>query len=141
MTGSSFYFSALMITITPIIMGIIFIVGFWILKIIRKNSIVTYSRQVAVSIIMILYSLHPTITRLVTSLYFCMELDSGEYWLQKDLSVRCWEGQHLDFSLMIGLPSIIIWVFGVPFLGFIYFWRKRSVLDNPSMFGKYRMIY
>ena len=70
-----------MMAITPVIMAVIFIIIFYFWKLIKKNSTNEYIRKVVVSIIMIIYTLHPTITRLSTSLFFCLELEPGEYWL------------------------------------------------------------
>lgn len=58
-----------------------FILIFFIMKIFKKNLFDVYLRQVIVASIVTLYAIHPTITRLTTSLFFCMELDQGETWL------------------------------------------------------------
>ncbi len=67
-----------------------------------------------------LYALHPTITRMSTSLFFCMELDPNEEWLQSDLEIRCWQSDHIKWSIAIGMPSLLLWVIGMPILGYFF---------------------
>ncbi|CDW87610.1 UNKNOWN [Stylonychia lemnae] len=87
----------------------------------RNSDFANFRRQVTVATIVIIYSMHPTITRMTTSLYFCMELDKGEYWLQQDLQVKCWTKEHLIWSLGIGLISVLVWIFGVPIRDFNFY--------------------
>eukprot|EP00347_Sterkiella_histriomuscorum_P005452 403356564 len=124
--SSTFYFKTLVIAILPIIMCFIFAILFYIWKVIKKQTIQNYKRQVIVSTIVVIYTLHPTITRLSTSLFFCMEIDKNEEWLQQDLEIRCWSGQHLLWALSIGLPSLIVWVYK---------------LRQPVFFSRYRAVY
>ena len=43
--------------------------------------------------------------------------------------------------MAIGIPSSIIWIFGVPIIGLIFLWRNRRDLTSPIFFGRYRMVY
>ena len=130
-----------MISILPILATVIFSFIFLTVKWIKKQSYATLIRNITVSSICVLYSLHPTITRMVSSLFFCMELDKGQQWLREDLEILCWDGQHLHWSIAIGLPSILVWIVGVPIIGFIYLFRNRLDLYEPVIFGRYRMVY
>ncbi|CDW86055.1 UNKNOWN [Stylonychia lemnae] len=122
---SSYYYKVFAIIILPILMIIA----------------LTFFKQVVVSSIVVLYSLHPTLTRMSSSLYFCMELDRGEYWLQADLEIRCWTGPHLSWCLGLGLISLIVWIIGAPLFTFIYLRKNKNKLQQEEFFGKYRMLY
>eukprot|EP00347_Sterkiella_histriomuscorum_P014612 403360218 len=139
--SSTFYFKTLVIAILPIIMCFIFAILFYIWKVIKKQTIQNYKRQVIVSTIVVIYTLHPTITRLSTSLFFCMEIDKNEEWLQQDLEIRCWSGQHLLWALSIGIPSLAVWVIGLPTFAFFYFYKKQYKLREPVFFSRYRAVY
>ncbi|CDW73872.1 UNKNOWN [Stylonychia lemnae] len=139
--SSTFYFKTLVIVILPIIMNFIFWIFFFITKLFKHQSFANFKRQVTVATIVIIYSLHPTITRMSTSLFFCMELDKGEYWLQQDLQVRCWTKEHVSWSLGIGFSSVIVWTLGVPIVGFVYLYRNQNSLHKLTFFGRYRMMY
>eukprot|EP00347_Sterkiella_histriomuscorum_P018648 403344713 len=139
--SSTFYFKTLVIAILPILMCLIFSVIFYIWKVMKNQSLLNYKRQVIVSTIVVIYTLHPTITRLSTSLFFCMEIDKDEEWLQQDLEIRCWSGQHLLWALSIGIPSLIVWVVGLPAFGFLYFYKRQDKLREPVFFSRYRAVY
>jgi len=86
-------------------------------------------------VLVILYLIHPSITRYALSLYYCMELDEGESWLYRDLQVRCWQGSHRTWAIGIGVPMIIIWVIGAPLLGFAILTRNFQSLEDPHFFS------
>eukprot|EP00347_Sterkiella_histriomuscorum_P023122 403335861 len=139
--SSTYYFKVLVIVILPVVLGIIFVMFFFLKKLFLKTSFLQFQRQIIVSCVVLLFAIHPTITRVTSSLFFCMELDKKEYWLYTDLEIKCWEGSHLKWSLGIGIPGIILWVVGIPIVSFLYLKRNQQRLDDPIFFEKYKMIY
>ncbi|CDW83870.1 UNKNOWN [Stylonychia lemnae] len=139
--ASTYYFKTLMIILLPLIMCFIFIVIFVVRNLFKKNPAVIMQRQIIVASIVVLYSLHPTISRMSSSLFFCMELDQNEYWLQSDLQIRCWSSDHIKWSLGIGLSSLLIWTLGIPLAGYIYLTKNKKNLGDKKFFGKFRMMY
>eukprot|EP00347_Sterkiella_histriomuscorum_P012735 403367418 len=139
--SSTYYFKVLVIVVLPLALGIIFFIVFFLKKLMFRTSFLLFQRQLIVSCIVLLFAIHPTITRMTSSLFFCMELDREEYWLQTDLQIKCWGKSHLTWSLGIGIPGIILWVVGIPVLGFIYLQRNQKILDDPIFFEKYKMMY
>lgn len=131
----------MMMSLLPLMMVVVFFVFFLFWKMFRGILWSTYTRYVIVGFLVTLYSLHPTITRMSASLFFCMTLDNGQQWLQEDLQIQCWTSDHLRWSLSIGLPSLVIWVIGLPTLGFFYLYCHRHNLEDPVLFGRFRMIY
>ena len=115
--SSSYYFKAVFVTITPLIMTLIYLIVFKILQLIRGKSKEEYHRWVTVASIVVLFTILPTMTKFLFGLFNCIELDSNEYWLITDLQVKCWEGGHLTYSLAIGFPAILTWIVMVPLLG------------------------
>ena len=65
---------------------------------------------------MIIFSTHPSLTKYLFGLYNCIEIDSNEFWLKQDLSIKCWEQSHIKWSIGIGLPAIILWIVGAPLI-------------------------
>lgn len=88
-----------------------------------------------------MYTTLPALSTMFTSLFFCMELDPGQYWFQKDLQLKCWEGMHLKFALGLGLPSIIFWIIIVPIFSLYVVYQKRKQLQEPEVVSRYRMIF
>jgi len=136
-----FYFKAIVISVSPILCIAILFLFFCVRKCLKNLDKETFKREIITAILTVIYFVHPAITKYSLSLFYCMELDEGELWLYRDLQIRCWQGHHLTWAFAIGVPMITVWVFGAPFLGYIFLMRHHDHLDDPSFFAKYRMIY
>ncbi|CDW72378.1 UNKNOWN [Stylonychia lemnae] len=139
--SSTYYFKVMIITLLPLLLLIIFSSGLTIINIIRKQKLAQISRQLTVTFVVIIYTLHPTLTRMSTSLFFCMELDTGEAWLQEDLQIECWSIDHLKWAIGLGLTSIIIWTVLCPLIGYRLLTKHRKQLYDDEIFGKYKLLY
>ena len=91
--------------------------------------------------VILMYALVPGLSSLFSSLFFCMELDDGEQWLQRDLQVKCWGGMHLKYSYGLGLPALAAWIIIMPAIGLFMIFRNRKNLDDRQIILQYRMIY
>ncbi|CDW78582.1 UNKNOWN [Stylonychia lemnae] len=129
----------------PIILIIAFALAFNIFILIKAQFKKKFYQWVFIMAVIVIYFTHPTVSRNLLQLWFCQELDKGEYWVQNDLSIKCWEGDHLRLSMLIGLPFILFWVVGVPVFGFFYLkiqnkrnHRKNSakILTLPKSYDK-----
>ncbi|TNV71314.1 hypothetical protein FGO68_gene17028 [Halteria grandinella] len=78
------------------------------------------------SIIILLFFLYPTICQYVFSLFNCTLIDKTSR-LYEDPEVICYDGLHDLIALWAGLPSLALWVFGIPFYALI---QLRSNKDN-----------
>jgi len=115
----------------PIMLISMFTAGFLFYIFMKKGSnIDRFWHWFVVMSICVIYFTHPTLSRAVMSIYICIEIDSGEYWLASDLSVRCWTGDHYTLSLLVGLPFGIFWIIIVPCLAFYYLYRRKKLLTN-----------
>jgi hypothetical protein len=123
------FFKVLLAGILPFMIILTFLLLFSFYKIIRKENGQAFIRKVVISIVSILYLIHPTVANQSFALFFCMELDNGQSWMKKDLDIKCWEGQHMKWVLYLGIPIIAFWVVGVPFSAFILLFKNRKVLD------------
>eukprot|EP00347_Sterkiella_histriomuscorum_P014497 403360653 len=115
--------------------------------------------QLTVAAVVVLFTLHPTLTKFLFGLFNCIEIDSGEYWLKNQLEIQCWNGQHLQWALTIGFPAILMWVVCAPFSllwfkmiyqGFkreIFYWeyinitRKVLLIIVNVFFSMYNQIF
>ena len=81
----------------------------WVLiKITTKMRAIPH--KVVTSMVIIIFILHPSLTKVTFSIFSCTELLPNQYWLITDMSIRCWDLPHLHNILSIALPSIIVWV-------------------------------
>lgn len=114
--------------------------AYWLLY--AKLRGVSYLKQKMIcSWTLALFSIHPTITSEMLSLFACRELQSNQLWLLSELSIRCWSGSHLQEVLTLVLPSLLIWVFGLPFLAFLYLRHMRKSLSDLSAVIAFGFLY
>jgi len=135
------YFKSIVVAISPIVILTFLSLVIYLKNRIQENSTGALARELITTICVILFILHPAIARYCFSLFYCVELDPGEHWLFRDLSVRCWSGSHLKWSTAIGIPMFLAWVVGAPLLCFIILCRNRRHLLKQAFFEKFRMVY
>lgn len=104
--------------------------------------------KLAVTIVVVLFLIHPTVTKAVLQLFTCMKLDDGDRYLHADPNLRCFEGDHLTVVIAAGIPGALLWVIGVPALAF-YLLRNRALrpdakhggLDDPHVVHQLGFLY
>lgn len=141
-TGTTEYFKALLTAILPIILFIIPIILWFPFKFIPffKISWRILRDRIVLSVIVLLFIVHPSVTGMAVGLFNCYSLND-KLWLYKDLSIECWTGTHKAYALGIGIPMIVLWVVGLPFTGFIIVRHYRKKLDDVGVIRKYRLLY
>lgn len=127
------YFKAFMTGLSPFIFVAIVIVVWFCIRIFKKYEYKDLKNRMIISIVVVLWLLHPSITGMSMGLFNCYEIDAGEYWLFKDLSIRCWRGAHPAYAFGLSLPMILFWVFGLPFVGFLIVRRNKKHLDDETV--------
>ena len=73
---------------------------------------------------MVLFLFHPDIAKFMFLNFNCVKID-GLYRVKFSVDSVCYQGQHLFFTLVIVIPSIILWVFGIP-LASLFIMNKYS---------------
>ena len=82
--------------------------------------------------------LYPTLTRYTFLLFSCRTLVGEQgLFLREDLSMRCYEGAHLYWAVGLGLPSLLIYVFGFPIAKFVAVYKRRHRLEDDHTKAKY----
>jgi len=80
------------------------------------------------TLVLIIFVLHPSLSKMMFSMFSCQEIKPGEYWLASDLSLPCWSSDHIRYILIVSVPSIALWIFGLPTVCLFLLYRKRAVL-------------
>lgn len=86
----TFFLKALLLMLSPILALIIIVVFWGIYACFKKHDRNTVIRNIMVSIIVVIFMAHPTLTSNAFSMMNCFEIDPGEQWLQADLEIQCW---------------------------------------------------
>ena len=71
-------------------------------------------QKVIVSMIVVMVLIHPTLTRKSVQLLACDSLGENDpnKYLRRDLQIVCWQGSHLVWATMIGIPFLVLYAVG-----------------------------
>lgn len=119
-----------------VLLPVVFIsasVFFWGVVAWKKRNWVLMRRECAATIVIMFFLILPTLVDALFSLFSCMEIETGEYWLITNLSLKCWNSSHRLYMLVVGLPGLVVWVFGVPLLCLCVLIRNRRKQDEIWM--------
>ncbi len=142
-TGTTEYFKALITGLLPILLALLTVLVWFPLKFIPflKISWKKLKNNIILTLVVCMFLIHPSVTGMAAGLFNCYEIDAGEYWLYKELSVKCWDSTHRTYAIALGAPMMILWVFGLPFVGFLMVRHNKNRLDNDEVIYKYRILY
>jgi len=73
----------------------------------------------------VFFILHPSIARVYFSQFNCINVGDSSF-LREDIATECFQGTHIIHSMVIALPAIVIWVFGVPIVIAIILWKNKK---------------
>lgn len=85
-----------------------------------------------IAVVAVLYLLYPTLCGSSFGLFACRTVcNDGKLYLRADLEEECFlsGGRHEFFAFMLGLPMLLLYVFGLPLVAyfFVYRLRKRAI--------------
>ena len=141
------FFKALFIALNPfcfIFIGLIAWVSYFKYKrrsIFKNKDLIN---NVITTIVIICFENQPTIIKNSFSMLQCMNLyreDSSLLFLVQDYDVKCWEGQHLRWTLGLVIPCLILWVLAIPSFMIYILVKNKNVLDTEEMARRYSFIY
>ena len=79
----------------------------------------------------IVFLMYPGLSVKIFSIFKCTPVDSGEYYLANDMSIRCYQGIHIFYST-IASACIFVYVIGIPMISFIILFRNRKIIQSTS---------
>ena len=65
----------------------------------------------------------------------------GENRMVVDLSVRCFRHTHWMYSMYFGIPAIVLWILGIPFLSLAILYKHRKKLDDQRVTEMFSFLY
>jgi hypothetical protein len=94
------------------------------------------------TLVLIIFVLHPGLSKMMFLMFSCQEIKPGEFWLVSDLSLLCWSADHIRYILMVSVPSIAVWIFGLPTVCLFLLYKKRQeLLTDHSIQLKFSFLY
>ena len=86
------------------------------------------------TIAIIWFLFYPTIVSYLAASINCTTIE-GTSRLYDDLEELCYQGRHAEIIFSVSIPGLILWAFGIPFLGLFMlkrFLRKLEELEFHS---------
>jgi hypothetical protein len=80
--------------------------------------------QIYASTLVVFFILHPSIARVYFSQFNCITVGDSSF-LRDDITTECFQGVHIIQSMVIALPAILIWIFGVPIVIAIILYKNK----------------
>jgi hypothetical protein len=99
-------------------------------RLIFCKKISELKRSIIISIISIVFLLHPTITKYSFAMFQCIEIDKKVSVVKIDTEISCFSDEHLKWCILLGVPIIIVWVIGMPMVGLRILIRYRKSLEK-----------
>jgi hypothetical protein len=139
MGESSYLLMLTFLSLLPIVVLVLAVIVWFALKRLKKTEYA--GSKCVMTFIVLLFLIHPNLVKRNFSMFDCVEVEDGEYWLQAELSIRCWEGAHKFAVLSVSVPSIIVWCVGSPFVCLLLLVRQRRRLESLETKLKYGFLY
>jgi len=130
-----FLFLPLMILVIPFaIFGAYLMFVRKVQKIVSDDQIPQLKSIYITTIIILLFTVHPDITKQTFSLFSCKQIgiNIDDKYLVNDFSQKCGTKTHLAYAVGLGFPMLVMYVFGIPLLGLylLYLRAKSGELDT-----------
>ena len=65
----------------------------------------------------------------------------GQQRVINDIEVEWWSTEHINYSLILAMPSLVIWGFGIPAFAWIVLAKNKDVLELTETREKYGFLY
>ena len=122
-----YYTKLIIITALPIVITAISYL-YWILHGSTIESYTGLKREVYTTIIVLFFLVYPTIVNIMFSNFSCIKIDKMNSYLNVNTSLECWDLNHKKYSFIVVIPSILLWVIGIPTILLILMTKNRRRL-------------
>lgn len=123
-----FFDKTLAMSLLPIVLlaiNVLFWALIWTFYRLRRYPMRIQEKLICSTIVSLFY-FHLPITFTALSSFDCMTLPPGDFWLRDEMAIKCWERQHLTYSLAVALPSLVLWGAGIPALALLLLVTHRK---------------
>ena len=141
MTPNIPIFKVLLTGLLPIFLILLGLTFWSISYMIPTSMFKDIKRNICITIIVILYLLHPMLTKVGLEMFQCIKVDEGKYSARIDLDFKWFSNDHLKWCAFIGAPIILFWSIGCPVVAFLMLFKYRHSLNDPSVQRYMLMLY
>ena len=105
----------------------------------NKIKINTFDKFITTSVTL-LYLLYPTVCKATFAMNACRYVGDVEY-LVMDMSINCNSEEHLSWIYNLWVPSIFIYVLGLPFVAWLLLYRHKKSLHQPRIMFRFGILF
>ena len=128
------YLKALIYTLLPLIIMLIFAVKIFICS--RKKSKTDKLTEMLISFCLTLFMLQPNIIQSALDIISCVEYGDNSSFISKDLSVKCYSNEHINWIVALAFPSFSIYALIIPTIFCVYVFKKQKELSDKDFNSK-----
>jgi hypothetical protein len=139
-TAQAFYYKQIFFTFVLPIIVILCVVVWSVLGCLCKKRMRHHKDYMVLSIVMLSFLLYPTLVKLTLSMLRCPKI-GNQLYLMASLEEPCFVGEHLQHTMMLTIPQIILYVLGLPIAGTIHLLRNKDNLHKQQFYTRYGLLY
>ena len=128
-------------SLLPIVLILFYSIIWVILHLVFKKYIKDVKRYIVVSMIVILFLLHPTLTRLGLSIFQCVQVGDNDFRVRVDINMKCYSDEHIKWCGLLGTSMVLIWGIGIPVSALVILIKLRKSLDTWEVQKYLLMLY
>ncbi|CAI2370757.1 unnamed protein product [Moneuplotes crassus] len=142
---SNALFKMMLYLILPLFVFLLVSIGIFawrlFMKMLKPENQYDMKRLFTISFICIMFLFHPTLIFQSLKVFQCIKIDDGESRMIMYIDAQCYSGEHLKWIFIGGLPMILIWVAGMPFLLFVILYKNRNKLEKETIQKYFLIVY
>ena len=147
-----FYLKLLLVFALPFLANLFFVSFSSLTKLIKSERIIDFS---ICSFCITTFLLQPIILQKTLSIFSCKKIETGKYFISSSLINECYTAEYFKYVIVhhlykllkfpkvffLAVPSLIIWIFMVPFYGIFFVNHKKTDLLKTETKLRFGYIY
>eukprot|EP00741_Cyanophora_paradoxa_P023125 tig00021569_g22335.t1 len=91
------------------------------------------------ALIVCMYTVHPAVSQMVLHAFNCVEI-GGRRFLRLDVAVECGSPAYQQYTISLGVPAIVVYLWVVPLVPFLLLFLQRRRLDRGHLRVRYAFL-
>ena len=134
-------FKVFLTGLLPIFLIIVGIIFWSIVYFIPRKLFKDFKRNICITVIVIIYLLHPMLTKVGLEMFQWIQVDESKSQARINLEFGCFSADHMKWCAFFGVPIVVFWSIGCPFVIFWIMFKKRHSLHDPNVQKYLLMMY
>ncbi|CAI2377172.1 unnamed protein product [Moneuplotes crassus] len=128
--GSNAIFKLFLLSFLPMILFLAISLIWLVLYFINKKWVKDLKRNLIISLVTIIFILHPKLAERSISIFRCVSIDEGVQVARIDTSIGCYSYTHIKWCVIIAVPIILIWVTACPLVALVLILKNKDKDEN-----------